>query len=249
LPIGRGRIHCRSVGAVLHPGRENLETLERIRASAGSRIFEAQYQQSPVPAEGNLFRSAWLRRYSVASSHAAFTQIVQSWDTASKLGADNDYSVGTTWGIQKNTYYLLDVYRERREFPDLLRTVIAQAEDHDANAVLIEDANSGAALIQSLRQQSSLNLVGVRPILDKMTRAVQQSTAFESGRVFLPEAAPWLAEFEKELLAFPNGRHDDQVDSTVQFLQWASARTQHSGTYAAPIITFHPRSDVQWQNT
>ena len=70
---------------------------------------------------------------------------MQSWDTATKLGADNDYSVGTTWGIHENNYYLLDVLRGRWEYPDLLRSVKANAGRHQINTVLIEDANSGAA--------------------------------------------------------------------------------------------------------
>ena len=190
LPTGQGRFHLRSPGEPLHPAREDLATLERIRTSVGSRVFEAQYQQSPVPAEGNLFKAAWLRRYSNDPSGMNFNQVVQSWDTATKLGGDSDYSVGTTWGIQNNDYYLLDVLRGRWEYPDLLRTVKANAERHQVNTVLIEDANSGAALIQSLRQETRLNIVPVKVTLDKMTRAAQQSAAIEAGRVLLPEQAP-----------------------------------------------------------
>ncbi len=196
-----------------------------------------------MPAEGNLFKAAWLGRYSSPAAPETFSEVVQSWDTASKLGATNDYSACTTWGICQNNYYLIEVRRDRWEFPDLLRTVMAHAETHHAKTILIEDANSGAALIQSLRQQSQLNIIGVKVTLDKMTRAVQQSAAFEAGRILLPDAASWLAEFEKELLAFPNGRYDDQVDSTVQFLQWAAERAQYYVSFGLPEIIFSPRYD------
>jgi predicted phage terminase large subunit-like protein len=245
LPIGQGRFHLRSPGEPLHPARESLATLERIKTSVGSRVFEGQYQQSPVPAEGNLFKASWLRRYSGDPRRENFSNVVQSWDTATKVGAGNDYSVCTTWGIQKNTYYLLDVLRGRWEYPDLLRTAKTNAETHQINTVLIEDANSGAALIQSLRQDSQLNVVPIKPKLDKMTRAAQQSAAIEAGRVLLPEQAPWLAELERELLGFPTARHDDQVDSMMQFLGWAAERARYEVPLVAPIIVTIPHAQ-EW---
>jgi len=42
----------------------------------------------------------------------------------------------------------------------------------------------------------------------------------ENGFVRLPGAAPWLATYLAELTTFPNGKHDDQVDSTAQMLDW-----------------------------
>jgi predicted phage terminase large subunit-like protein len=130
------------------------------------------------------------------------------------------------------------------EFPDLLRTAIAHAANHRVNTILIEDANSGSALSQSLRQQSRLNVVDVKALVDKRTRAAQQSAAFEAGRVLLPQEALWLAEFEKELLAFPNGRFDDQVDSAVQFLQWAAQLAQYDVPIVVPYVVFgEPRKN------
>jgi predicted phage terminase large subunit-like protein len=114
--------------------------------------------------------------------------------------------------------------------------VIAHAANYRVNTVLIEDANSGAALIQSLRQEANLNVLGIKVLADKMTRAAQQSAAFEAGRVLLPQDAPWLAEFEKELLAFPNGRYDDQVDSAVQFLYWAAQLAQYDVPIVIPYV-------------
>ncbi len=236
VPIGPASFYQRPPGEALHPERESLGTLEAIKSAIGSRTFEAQYQQNPVPADGNLIKRDWLRRYSVTNAAGPFTQIVQSWDTASKLGTTNDYSVVTTWGIRQNNYYLLDVHRGRWEFPDLLSAAIAQAERHKVKTVLVEDQNSGTALVQSLRQQTRLNVIGLRPGLDKFTRACQQSAAFQAGRVHLPEVAPWMADLEGELLAFPNGKHDDQVDSIVQFLGWAASRGQIVIPAWVPIV-------------
>ena len=188
--LGGGAVYHWRAGIPLHPARESPEPLYQIRQAIGSRVFEAQYQQSPVPADGNLFKSAWLARYTEPLQHKPGSQIVQSWDTAAKLGDGNDYSVGTTWVIDGNQFFLVDVRRGRWEFPDLLRTVTAEAQKHGAGTVLIEDANSGAALIQSLRQQSRLNIIPIKATTDKRTRAAEQSATFEAGRVHLPEATP-----------------------------------------------------------
>ncbi len=56
-----------------------------------------------------------------------------------------------------------------------------------------------------------------------------QTNRIEAGELILPENAPWLAEFERELLAFPGGRHDDQVDALAQLLRWSGKRQPRIG--------------------
>ncbi len=65
----------------------------------GSAAFEAQYQQSPVLPGGNMVKREWFRTYDWSPRPARYEAIVQSWDTASVPGIDNDYSVCTTWGL------------------------------------------------------------------------------------------------------------------------------------------------------
>jgi predicted phage terminase large subunit-like protein len=154
---------------------------------------------------------------------------VQSWDTAYKDRDINDPSVCTTWGQTRHGYYLLDVYRDRLQFPDLRRAAISQAQKWGPHAVLIEDKSSGQALIQELRQgirapdgsTLSIPVVPIQPQGSKLDRAVAVSSLFDAGLVFVPEHAPWLTDLEMELIAFPNSAHDDQVDSITQFLHWA----------------------------
>jgi predicted phage terminase large subunit-like protein len=50
---------------------------------------------------------------------------------------------------------------------------------------------------------------------DKETRLSRHQGRLEAGRLLLPTEAPWLADFENELLAFPSGRYDDQVDALL----------------------------------
>jgi predicted phage terminase large subunit-like protein len=235
-----GRIIRRKAGETLHPERESLATLAEIKASQGSRVFAAQYQQTPVPAEGNLFRKAWIGRYEQPPVVRG-SDIVQSWDTASGLGQTNDYSVCTTWAISASLYYLLHVHRGGWEFPDLLKQVPDIVARFAARTVLIEDANSGSGLLQSLRPNCPFNLIGRKPHPDKRVRANSQTACFEAGRVLLPSEALWLPDCETELLGFPSAKYDDQVDSTIQFLEWAEEKNAHRTPIVPPIIIEGPR--------
>src|SRR5204863_2762699 len=109
IPIGPQRQHSRRRGDVLHPDRESREVLGRIKAEIGSLMFSAQYQQRPVPVEGNLIRREWCRYYEQVPQPTSIQRIVQSWDIAMMTGDANDYSVRTTWHIIKEEHYLVDI--------------------------------------------------------------------------------------------------------------------------------------------
>jgi predicted phage terminase large subunit-like protein len=91
----------------------------------------------------------------------------------------------------------------------------------DKAHVLIEDAGSGTSLIQDLHDQN-IPAIGIRPEGDKVIRMSAQTAKIEGGAVHLPKQAPWLDELRTEILAFPHGLHDDQVDSISQALNWIS---------------------------
>ena len=107
--------------------------------------------------------------------------------------------------------------RGRFDYPTLKARAIAHAGTHKPNTILIEDTGVGTALVAEL-QKAGLSAIGVKPEHDKETRMSIQSGKFASGQVFFPNQAPWLADLEAELFAFPNARHDDQVDSISQAL-------------------------------
>lgn len=228
-------IHRRAIGDVLHPEREPLAVLMDLKASMGSQAFSAQYQQAPVPPGGALIKRDWLRRYAQLPERNRHGSIVQSWDTASKAAATNDFSVCTTWWVDESSYYLIDVLRERLEFPDLRRRVMSHAASFHAESVLIEDAGSGMHLIQELRSEGSIRPIPIRPEGDKIMRLMACSPLIEAGRMLLPESAFWLDDFMDEILAFPYGRFDDQVDSVSQFLSWVR---QPKPTWNVDVIRF-----------
>jgi predicted phage terminase large subunit-like protein len=227
IEIGPGRFHLRHVGDLLHPERESRPALDDMKRAMGSATFAAQYQQAPVPPGGNMIDWAWFKWYDPDQiSKVKFDKIVISWDTATKATELSDYSVGTVWGVYCGCYFLLDVIRDRLEFPALERKVTEVYNWwHLTTGVrpklLIEDKGSGSALIQNLRY-GSIYPYEVLPVGDKVMRMSAQSAIIENGEVFLPTRAPWLEAFRTEVLAFPCGVYDDQVDSMSQALNHLS---------------------------
>ena len=171
--------------------------------------------------------------------------ITHSWDTAIKAGKGRDASVcltfeqvellqpadkkaeletGAALGSRHTQHRLVDVWVGRVEYPDLKRQVMRLAARDNPHAILIEDKASGQSLIQDLRRETSLPIIPILPQGDKVTRLAQVSPMIEAGQVALPRHASWLAAFEQEVLAFPGGAHDDQVDALSQYLNWARQR-------------------------
>jgi predicted phage terminase large subunit-like protein len=222
IEIGPDRYHVRKVGDVLHAERESRATLDLIKAGMGSATFAAQYQQTPVPPGGNMVKWGWFKWYD--DDDLEIDDVVISWDTAMKPTEFADYSVGTVWGVKGDFYYLLDVIRERLSFPELKRKAIEVYErwqQFGKPTVLIEDAASGASLIQELGA-AKIPVIAIRPEGDKVMRMDAQTAKIEAGAVHLPRQARWLDDLKTELLAFPHGLHDDQVDSISQALKWIS---------------------------
>jgi predicted phage terminase large subunit-like protein len=240
IEIGPGQFHARKPGDLLHPERESWVTLDNLKRTMGSAAFAAQYQQSPVPPGGGMIEWGWFPWYEpdhwygpkyeaeicAGKRWNKFERIVISWDTAMKASERSDYSVGTVWGVWDQLYYLIDVIRARLEFPALLRKVVdvyeqwQRAADRRAE-VVVEDGGSGTALVQYLREYD-IRAVTMKADADKVMRLSAQSAKIEAGQVRLPRGAKWLDEFRNEVLAFPQGKHDDQVDSMSQALKYMS---------------------------
>ena len=121
---------------------------------------------------------------------------------------------------------------------DQIRERLSLAGLWQADLVIVEDTSSGIGLIQLLKEQPQLDVIGRRPDIDKETRMCRHQGRFEAGRILLPQEAVWLADFENELLAFPGGRYDDQVDALLLFLDWFAQHERYLRpvTYCSPII-------------
>jgi predicted phage terminase large subunit-like protein len=163
-----------------------------------------------MPLGGAIIKTQWLRYYDLGKLPERFTFVLQSWDTANKNGDLNDFSVCTTWGVVSGLYYLLHVFRQRLNYPDLKRAVKDQAQRdhaylHSADKVLIEDKASGTQLIQDLQRDGVFNITPYDPPpgSDKLLRLYAQSAEFENGRVLLPRTAPWVGRIRPRTYGFP----------------------------------------------
>jgi predicted phage terminase large subunit-like protein len=219
IPLGINRYHHRRVGDLLHPERENQATLDGLKRDMGSMEFAAQYQQAPVPIDGNLIKWSWFKLYDSPPKPGPGDRLIVSWDTAS-----SEFSVCVVLLVRRETVYILDVIRARLQYPDLRRAVLSQhgrlRQTPADYSLLIEKKGSGLSLIQDL-QRENIYPLGIDPEGDKIQRMEAQTAPIEAGAVQLPRNAPWLDEFKKEVLSFPKGRHDDQVDALSQGLQRA----------------------------
>ncbi len=139
----------------------------------------------------------------------------------------SSYSACVVLQVRGQTAYVLDVVRERLEYPDLRRKV-AELHRRWRNActrceLVIENKGSGMSLIQDLKRDD-IHAIKIDPDGDKVMRMNAQTAPIEAGSVLLPKRAGWLDEFRRELLAFPAGRYTDQVDAFSQALSRAFDR-------------------------
>ncbi|MDQ3520083.1 MAG: phage terminase large subunit, partial [Gemmatimonadota bacterium] len=172
--------------------------------------------------------------------------IVQSWDTASKDGALNDWSVCITALEYRGQVWIIDVFRARLTFPYLKDKVISLARQYRARTLLIEDAASGTQLLQTLWAEGPSGVprpIARRPEADKHSRMAGVSGQIAGGQLLLPPDAPWLAAFKTELLGFPFARHDDQADALTQLMNWTLRFRDVSSIddCPGPIVVIHHR--------
>jgi predicted phage terminase large subunit-like protein len=228
IALNATRSHLRRPGDLLHPEREPRSVLDETKSSMSSLDFAAQYQQEPVAEGGNLVKWEWFRFYEKPPARDPSDRIIVSWDTAQSAKELASFSACVVLRVQGETAHVLDVFRERLEYPDLKRKVIELHKfwRHENNdyALVIENKGSGMSLIQDLRG-AGIHAIAVDPAGDKVMRMNEQTARIEAGSVSLPKQAPWLDEFRREILAFPDGRHSDQVDAFSQALNRAFYRT------------------------
>jgi len=213
------RVFQRHAGEALHPEREPVEVLQRLRTTLGEYNFAGQYQQAPAPLGGGMVKREWLKTYTERTL-PKFDYVLQSWDTANSPSELSDYSVCTTWGVEGQHLYLTHVLRKHLSYPELKRAVQEQAQAFHARTVLIENKASGIQLIQELTFDLPFSIRPYQPSMDKVMRMNSVTTVMENGFVYLPDKAFWLEEYLHELSVFPHGKHDDQADSTSQALDW-----------------------------
>lgn len=217
----------RSIGQYMISARgRTTEQWEQRKKDAGSRGWNALYQGSPSPAEGGIFKRHWWMRSSISRSvirsdgcreALGMDQVIISVDATFKDSKTSDFVVMQVWGKRGAKVYLLDQARGRWDFPTTCAQLVTlSARWPQATLKLIEDKANGPAIIAQLRA-SVPGLVPFTPVDSKEARANAVAAFVEAGNVELP-GEPWVDEFIEECASFPNGAHDDMVDTMTQAL-------------------------------
>ncbi|CAI27848.1 Conserved hypothetical protein [Ehrlichia ruminantium str. Gardel] len=212
-------LHIRKEGDFLY-WKYGKKYINELKSELGSYAFAAQYQQNPINLSSGIIKYIWFQRYNQTLYNHENTNITQSWDTASSVNYNSDYSICTTWSYSDNCFFLLDIYKEKLEYQPLKQALINLASRWKPSAILIENKGSGVQLIQEIKNISKIPIIEIVPTTSKLTRFYKIIPILESRKVFLPYDAPWLSDFEKEILSFPNTQNDDQVDSMTQYFEW-----------------------------
>lgn len=232
----------REAGEALWPARYPTEALEEIRRNIGSYWWSAMYQQRPQPATGGMFKREWFRRWRhdgpdgfIIESASGPKRVLwkDAWrfgtmDVAASTKDTADYTVLSCWAVTpERDLVLLDVYRVRMEGPDQPALIARAVSEQALGFVAVEKVAYQLTLLQAARRQG-LPVRELKADRDKVSRALAAAARYEAGAIYHPASAPWLAEWEEELLGFPTAAHDDQVD-TVAYAAIELARGSFDG--------------------
>jgi len=225
----------RKKGEALWPSRYNLKLLLNIMKTVGSYVWNALFQCTPTARGGSLFKSANFRYYERDHKTGDFfcyrkdeekpIRIVDRSltkrcyvDPAIEIKKINDPSGMAAWAYnaKEKIWLLLEARSERIEHTKIQGEINDFAMRNGCTQVGIENEKLGKVLV---KQSFGTGNIPCKEVptkgLDKYARATPMATAIENERVFFPRSAPWLADYEDQLVKFPNADHDEFVDTTA----------------------------------
>jgi predicted phage terminase large subunit-like protein len=213
FPVSGKKI-IREEGDMLNPKRFNKEVLDDLKRSMGSVQFAGQFQQTPVPDEGIIFKREWLnKRYRELPAGA---QIIQSWDLPFKNSEASAKCAGIVMARKGAELFFVDCVNDKMSFTDSVAAIKSLTAKHPrARAKVVEDKANGPAIISFL-QKDIPGMIPFNPKGSKEDRALSVAPYFEAGNVYFPDGAHWVSDLTTDLRSFPNGRFKDTVDATVQ---------------------------------
>ena len=212
--LSDGRLVGRKAGEALNPHLEPVKSLENLKATMSNFHFSAQYQQAPIPEKGSIIDFDKFQYYDNLPNCG---EMFQSWDIAFKTGVQNDYTVCISARLFNNKFYIIDVSRDKIDIANLPYEIVCMRQMHQCNNVIIEATTSTELLIEEIKKYR-INPIRYAPKASKIERAANISFALARGEILLPRNARWLDDFRAEIVSFPNGSHDDQVDALTQLV-------------------------------
>jgi predicted phage terminase large subunit-like protein len=225
ISIDDKKFLAREKGEILFPERMPEDFVKKCKSNA--LTWSALYQQNPTIAGGNFFKAEHWEYWTPESiKNKKWVHKIITADTAQKKGKQNDYTVFQVWGYDGHRIYLLHQKRGKWFSFELTKVGVQLWAEYgggvvgpevNASSFYIEDKVSGTGLIQELRNKG-IPCVEVPRQIDKVTRAMDCHSYFESGFVVLPSHAPWLSDYLMEFEDFnldDTHAHDDQVDPTL----------------------------------
>jgi predicted phage terminase large subunit-like protein len=219
FPVSK-KIITRERGDILHPAREGLIELEKIKKDLGSQAFAGQYQQRPTAEEGGLIKREWIKYYREKDLPPRYEEELISVDCTFKNLDTSDFVAGQVWSRFGPKCYLRGRVKERLDIIGTIEMIIKLSTRFPkAHTKLVEDKANGSAVIQLLKNRVS-GLIAVEPKDSKISRLNAIAPFWEAGDIYLPhpDEAPWILEYVEELVNFPNAANDDEVDATSQAL-------------------------------
>lgn len=242
----------RENGEALWPYQYSKEYLEGRREKLSSKVWNSLYQCSPNIEEGNQFKSIYFRYFRENDNRSAFILetpedkkiflkknciCFQTVDSAFKTANKNDYTVISTWYLTpENDILLYHVHRDRIEVPDLWGVLDNVSSRFNPAKIFVEDRASGTGLIQKAKREGK-PVIPIKADSDKISKSFDISTFYENRAVYHKAETSWVADFEDELVTFPDGTFDDQVDTAstagiVVSRNYIRAKGNNSGGFA-----------------
>lgn len=239
----------RRAGEPLCPELRSLDDLLAAQKAQGGpqgAWWLALYQQRPTPMGGGILKPEQFRRFTRVEGgylldDPAGPRLVSAlsaprfatMDLATSIKTQADYTVVGVFATDGSDLLVLDVIRNRWEGPDLPRVAHRIYQTHRPAYIGVESVGFQTSVVQDLRRgnpadgRPPMPVKAIQPHGDKIARALTLAARMGSGSVYVPDRAPWLAALEAEMVEFPKGKHDDQVDvlayGVLEHLGWDDA--------------------------
>ena len=244
FPISKKEI-IREEGDILNPERYDKGTLSGLKKSMGSVQYAGQFQQTPAPAEGVIFKREWLGNFYKPSSAPYQPSIIQSWDMAFTKSEGSAKVAGFVLGRQGSNIYVRDLVNEKMSFTESVAAVrTLSGKWPKARAKVVENKANGPAIVDLLKKEIP-GMVEFNPKGSKEERAISVTPYFEAGNIWFPDPAthPWVHDLINDLLIFPKGTYKDTVDSLVQGILYLMDKPTMTGPPAGGGLT----KDSYWK--